>query len=200
LEDKEIKEEGGATQGEETRETPTSGAEETPETLRATIEKKEAEYKELHDKYLRALAEMENFRKRVAREQAESIKYANERILSDLLSVVDNIERAIVHSREKKDFDALIDGLNLTMKELHILFEKYGVKGIESVGQPFDPTKHHAVSLVESDTHPENIVVEEFRKGYLLNDRILRPSLVSVAKRKEGKKEEEEKEETGGGE
>lgn len=186
MEDNEVKkEEAGAVPGGATQEgAPEAG--ESPEALRAILDKKEAEYKDLHDKYLRALAEMENFRKRVAREQAESVKYANERILSDLLSVVDNIERAILHSREKKDFDALIDGLNLTMKEFNSLFEKYGVKWIESVGQPFDPTRHHAVSLVESETHPDNIIVEEFRKGYLLNDRILRPSLVSVAKRKEG--------------
>ncbi len=160
-------------------------AEESIETLRETLNKKEAEYKELYDKYLRTIAEMENFRKRVAREHAESIKYANEKILCDLLTVIDNIERALLHSKERKDFDALIDGLDLTMKEFNILMEKYGVKCIESTGQPFDPTRHHAVSMVESDAQQDNTIIEEFRKGYTLNDRILRPSLVSVVKKKE---------------
>ena len=155
------------------------------EILKDELGKKEAEYKEMNDKYLRALAEMDNFRKRVAREQSESVKFANEKILCDLLSVVDNMERAVLHSREKKDFDALIDGLELTMKEFNSVFDKYGVKCIESVGQPFDPNRHHAVAIIESESHQDNTIVEEFRKGYVLNDRILRPSLVSVSKKKE---------------
>ena len=156
------------------------------ERLREAFAKKESEYKDVQDKYLRTVAEMDNFRKRMAREQAESVKYANEKILGDLLSVIDNIERAILHSREKRDFNALIDGLELTMKEFNSVLDKYGVKCIESVGQAFDPTRHHAVSMIESDRHQENTIVEEFRRGYILNDRILRPSLVSVAKKKEG--------------
>ena len=154
--------------------------------VREALDKKESEYKDLNDRYLRTLAEMENFRKRMLREQTESVKYANEKILCDLLSVIDNIERAILHSKEKKDFNALTDGLDLTMKEFTAVMEKYGVKCIESTGQAFDPTRHHAVSIIESDKHQDNTIVEEFRKGYILNERILRPSLVSVAKKKEG--------------
>ncbi len=163
-----------------------SGMDQDAAALREALDKKEAECKDLNDKYLRTLAEMENFRKRMVREQSESVKYANEKILCDLLTVIDNIERAVLHSREKKDFDALINGLELTMKEFAGVLEKYGVKCIESAGQTFDPARHHAVSTVESDARQDNTVVEEFRKGYLLNDRILRPSLVSVAKKKEG--------------
>ena len=150
------------------------------------LDKKEDECKDLNDKYLRTLAEMENFRKRMIREQSESVRYANEKILCDLLAVIDNVERAVLHSKEKKDFDALINGLELTMKEFAGVLEKYGGKCIESRGQTFDPARHHAVSTVESDAQQDNTVVEEFRKGYLLNDRILRPSLVSVAKKREG--------------
>ena len=160
--------------------------------LRETLDTKEAECKDLNDKYLRTLAEMENFRKRMVREQSESVKYANEKILCDLLAVIDNIERAILHSKEKKDFDALINGLELTMKEFAGVLEKYGVKCIESRGQTFDPARHYAVSAVESDAQQDNTVVEDFRKGYILNDRILRPSLVSVAKKKEGSESGEE--------
>lgn len=160
--------------------------EESIASLREALEKKEAECRELQDKYVRALAEMDNFRKRMNREMNDSVKFANEKILGDLLAVVDNMERAITHSRDKKDFTSLIDGLELTMKEFRGVFEKHGVQSVESVGQLFDPSKHHAVAMIESDTHGDNVIVEEFRKGYLLNDRVLRPSLVSVAKKKDG--------------
>lgn len=158
---------------------------ETLESLQEALNKKEAECKEMGDKYLRVLAEMDNYRKRVAREQADSVKYANEKILSDLLTVVDNLDRAIVHSKDKKDFGSLIDGLDLTLKEFRGVMDKYGVKGIETIGETFDPEKHHAVSIVESETHQDNSIVDEFRKGYILNDRVIRHSLVSVAKKKE---------------
>lgn len=167
-------------------------AEESIDSLREVLNKKETECRDLNDKYLRAIAEMDNYRKRVTREQAESVKYANEKILSDLLTVVDNLDRAIAHSRGKKDFDSLIDGLDLTMKEFRGVMDKYGVKDIVSLGETFDPVKHHAVSVVESDSHQENNIVEEFRKGYILNDRVLRHSLVSVAKKKEKTETEQE--------
>ena len=184
MEEREDKREEAETSGGMVEEVSPAG-EVSIETLKDELGKKEAEYKEMNDKYLRALAEMDNFRKRVAREQSESVKFANEKILCDLLSVVDNMERAVLHSREKKDFDVLIDGLELTMKEFNSVFDKYGVKCIESVGQPFDPNRHHAVAIIESESHQDNTIVEEFRKGYVLNDRILRPSLVSVSKKKE---------------
>ncbi len=158
--------------------------------LRKALEKKETEFQELQNKYLRTLAEMDNFRKRAAREQTESIRYANEKIMSDLLPVIDNMERAITHSTEKKDFDVLIDGLNLILQEFSNAMDKHGVKCIESIGQPFDPSIHHAVVRVDTGTHNDNMIVEEFRKGYLLNDRVLRPALVSVAKKKDETKTE----------
>src|SRR4030066_463247 len=162
-----------------------AAGEEIVASIREALEKKEAECRELQDKYVRALAEMDNFRKRMNREMNDSVKFANEKILGDLLAVLDNMERAITHSREKKDFDSLLDGLELTMKEFRGVFEKHGVQSIESVGQLFDPSTHHAVSMVETDSHGDNVIVDEFRKGYLLNDRVLRHSLVSVAKKKD---------------
>src|SRR4030067_3222214 len=163
-----------------------TAGEEIVASIREALEKKEAECRELQDKYVRALAEMDNFRKRMNWEMNDSVKFANEKILGDLLAVVDNMERAIIHSRDKKDFASLIDGLELTLIEFTGVFEKHGVQSVESVGHVFDPSKHHAVAVIESDTHGENVIVEEFRKGYLLNDRVLRPSLVSVAKKKDG--------------
>ena len=147
------------------------------------LKKKEEEYRALNDKYLRALADMENLRKRMSREQAEAIKYSNEKILLELIPVLDNFERALHHSNEKKDFDALVEGLKLTMRECLSMMEKFGVCQIESLGKTFDPTKHHAVSQVISQKHEEGTVVEELRKGYFLNDRTLRPALVSVSKK-----------------
>lgn len=189
MEDKDIRKEEFQQSEEKGEKTPTSQEmkHELPEdvdTLKAMLQNKEKELGDMKDKYLRTLAEMDNFRKRAARDQTEAIKYANEKLLSDLLSVIDNIERAILHSKEKKDFDALINGLELTIKEFNEVLTKYGVRSIESLGHHFDPSMHHAVSLVETDAHEENTVVEEFRKGYLLNDRVLRPSLVGVAKKK----------------
>ncbi len=185
MDEKNIKK--GEAQATPEEKTPPSEGKEAEELskLKEELEKKEREIQELKDKYLRALAEMDNFRKRAARDQAEAIKYANEKLLTDLLSVIDNIERAILHSKEKKDFEALINGLELTLKEFNEVVAKYGLKTIEALGQPFDPTRHHAVSLVETEEHEDNMVVEEFRKGYILNDRVLRPSLVGVTKRKE---------------
>ncbi|MCC6545188.1 MAG: nucleotide exchange factor GrpE [Nitrospirae bacterium] len=162
---------------------------ETVASVREALEKKEAECRDLQDKYVRTLAEMDNFRKRINREMNDAVKFANDKILGDLLVVIDNMERAIAHSREKKDFDSLLDGLELTMKEFRGVFEKHGVQSIESVGQLFDPSRHHAVAMVESDSHGDNVIVEEFRKGYLLNDRVLRHSLVSVAKKKNGEQQ-----------
>ena len=163
-----------------------AAGEESVASVREALEKKEAECRELQDKYVRTVAEMDNFRKRMNREMNDSVRFANEKILGDLLVVLDNMERAIKHSREKKDFDSLLDGLELTMNEFRGVFEKHGVQSIESVGQLFDPSIHHAVSMTESDSHEDNVIVDEFRKGYLLNDRVLRHSLVSVAKKKDG--------------
>jgi len=151
--------------------------------LEREIQKKGGEYQALNDKYLRSIADMDNQRKRMAREQAEAIKYANEKLFQDILPVVDNLERASLHAREKKDFTALIEGLNLTLREFLGVLDKFGIRPVESLGQPFDPARHHAVAQVESSEHEEGVVVEELRKGYLLNDRTLRPALVSVAKK-----------------
>src|SRR4030067_3406435 len=129
-----------------------AAGEESVASVRETLEKKEAECRELQDKYLRTVAEMDNFRKRMNREMNDSVKFANEKILGDLLPVIDNMERAITHSKDKKEFDSLIDGLELTMKEFMGVFEKQGVQFIESVGQLFDPARNHAVSMVESDS------------------------------------------------
>ncbi len=152
------------------------------EDLQKRLAQFEEEKKEAHEKYLRTYAEFENFKKRAAKEQTEQGRYANERLLIALLPVLDNLARAIAHAKETKNLDKLIEGLELTQKEFLLVLNKFGVTGIDSVGQPFDPAHHQAMLQVETNNQEENTVVDEFQKGYLLHNRVLRPALVSVAK------------------
>ncbi|GBE06665.1 MAG TPA: nucleotide exchange factor GrpE [Nitrospirae bacterium] len=141
------------------------------------------ELAELNDKYVRLYAEFENYKRYVAKEREELIKYSNEGFMSDLLSVMDHLEMALQHSANNKASSGLSEGVELTLKELKTTLEKYGLKDIEALGKPFDPEFHHAMSQVETDESEENTVVTEFRKGYMLKDRVLRASLVGVSKK-----------------
>lgn len=152
------------------------------EGLKRQLSQMEAEKKEVYERYLRSYAEFENFKKRITKEQSDQSRYANERLLKALLPVLDNLTRAISHAKESRNLDKLVEGLELTQKEFVSVLNKFGVTAIESLGQPFDPVHHQAMLQVETDDHEENTVVEEFQKGYLLHDRVLRPALVSVAK------------------
>lgn len=154
--------------------------------LKSELTKKEEELRKLHDKYLRICAEFENYKKRNMKEQMEFAKYANEKLLKELLPVIDNLERAISHSKETKDFQGLIEGVELTYKQFLDSLSHFGVKVMNSLSEPFDPSKHQAIGQIESDKYDENIVAEELQKGYLLEDRILRPALVNVSKKKAG--------------
>ncbi len=163
-------------------------AQETPEMeierLRLEVPKKEEELRSLQDKYLRICADFENYKKRSMKEQMESAKYANERILKELLPVIDNLERAILHSKETSDLKGLVEGVELTYKQFLDSLGRFGVKVVQSIGEPFDPSRHQALSQVETDKHDENIVIEELQKGYLLEDRMLRPALVNISRKR----------------
>lgn len=150
-------------------------------TLQADLAKKTEEAKAFQDKYVRLVAEMENYKRLSQREQRESIRFGNESILRDVLPAIDNLERAIKASRSTSGSDALIQGVELTLKQLLESLGKFGVKPIDSLGQPFDPTHHQAVAQVESSTVEAGHVVDEFQKGYWLHDRVLRAAMVSVA-------------------
>ena len=136
----------------------------------------------MNDKYLRLAAEFENYKRRAQRDQSETIRFANEKLLKDLLPTIDNLERALHCSQEKSDTEGLLQGVELTYKQFLDTLEKVGVKQVTSAGEPFDPAKHQAVGQVESSTVAENFVVDEYQKGYFLQDRILRPAMVTVAK------------------
>lgn len=149
------------------------------------VEAQAKELEELQDRYIRLAAEFDNYRKRVMRERAEVTRAAQEALLLELLPVLDNLERALDAARSAADSpraeEAVIEGVEMTIRLFKGVLEKEGVKVIESVGHPFDPTVHHAVEQVRTKDRPENIVVEEVLRGYLLNHRVLRPALVKVS-------------------
>jgi len=166
----------------ELRDSKTVAREDQLKEVQTQLEAKEQEVKETYDRLLRVSADFENYKKRSARETEEFRKYANQTLLKEMLSVVDNLELAINSSNHRKKTDKnLIEGLNLTLNEILRVFEKFNVKPIEAQGQTFDPAFHEAVMREETDDFPENTVISEFQKGYLIHDRLLRPAMVVVA-------------------
>jgi molecular chaperone GrpE len=155
------------------------------------LQEKEREAAENYDKYVRAIAELENYRKRAAREKADFIRYGNENLIKDILPLVDSMDRALQHADNYGYSDAFKKGLKLLQGQLQGCLEKYGVRQIECVNKAFDPHIHEAVLQVDSGAHEKDRVVEELEKGYLLHERLLRPAKVSVSK---GAKAEDSKE------
>jgi molecular chaperone GrpE len=149
--------------------------------LQKSLDLKTAECQGLNEKYLRLAAEFDNFKRLTQRDQRDQIKFGNEQILRELLPVVDNLDRAIKSAQPNGTNDALVQGVELTLKQLLGVLIKFGIKPIDSIGQPFDPATQQAVAQVASGSIPEHHVVEEFQKGYLLHDRILRPAMVTVS-------------------
>jgi molecular chaperone GrpE len=153
------------------------------EDLKKKLEEKEKEATANYDKYLRAVAELDNYRKWAAREKADIIKFGNEEVIRDILPFVDSLDRALEHSNG--DVQAFKDGVALIQEQLLSCLKKHGVERIETAGMDFDPNFHEALMQIESDQHEDNKIVSEMGKGYLLNGRLLRPSKVCVCKNKE---------------
>lgn len=167
-------------------------AEEAPldpiEKLKQEISSANDEARKNWDLYLRERADLENARKRHQREREEAIRFANDRLLKEMIPVLDNLERAVDHADQGNDDNqGLLEGVNMTINQFRKALEDFGVKGINAIGAAFDPNLHQAMGQVESGEHAPNTVVSEFQKGYLLHDRLLRPSLVMVAKAPEEK-------------
>jgi molecular chaperone GrpE len=157
-------------------------------TLEAKFEAKEKEAEETYDRLLRLSAEFENYKKRSAREIEEFRKFANQSLIKEMLSVVDNLELAMNTTNSHKAIDKdLLQGLEMTHREILKVFEKFNVKPIDAKGQPFDPTFHEAVMQEETDDYAKNTVISEMQRGYMIHDRLLRPSMVVVAKPKNDK-------------
>ena len=153
-----------------------------PQTPEEKIEKVEAEAKEAYDRFLRASAELENYKKRTRKEMADFRKYANASLVKELLGVVDNLERAIESSNGSNEEGQLSEGLDLTLKELLKIFKEFHACPIEALGKPFDPCYHQAMMQQETTDQPENVVLNELQKGYMIHDRLLRPAMVVVSK------------------
>jgi len=156
--------------------------------MEARIKSLEEDSKETYDRFLRVSAEFENYKKRSAREMSEFKKFANESLIKELLLIVDNMERAINSSKDEvSSNNCLAEGVDMTLKELLKILENFGVKQIESQAKPFDPNFQQAVMQQESDEHPHNTVINELQKGYIINERLLRPAMVVVSTSKEKK-------------
>jgi molecular chaperone GrpE len=170
------------------------------ENLRRELEAKELEARQNYDRLLRQAAELENFKKRAAKEKEDAIRYGNESLLKDLLPVVDNLERAVSYAEGGGNGKPLLEGVDMVLKSFLDVLAKHGVKQISAQGQPFDPQKHEAIAQIETEEFSPNTIVAEHHKGYFLLDRLLRPSLVSTAKPpvKKDEKSADEEVENGG--
>ena len=150
--------------------------------MSAALEETMNKLQESEDKVLRLAADFENTKKRLEREREISLKFAEENILKELLPGIDNIERAMDQGKDAGNIESLLEGVELTRNGLLATLEKYGVKAIESIGQPFDPNIHEALAMEETDAMEPNFVLREFQKGYFYKERLLRPSKVIVSK------------------
>ncbi len=164
--------------------------------MEARLESLEKEAKESYDRFLRVSAEFENYKKRAAREMNDFRKFANESFIKAMLPVVDNLDRAIESSsNDDHAQNSVVEGVNMTLKEILKVFEQFNVRPFESLGKAFDPALHQAVMQEETDDHPENTVLNELQKGYMMHDRLLRPAMVVVSKTKEPENQENEAQE-----
>ncbi len=144
---------------------------------------KAQEAERLQERLLRLQAEFDNYKKRMAREKAEFLKFATESLLLEFLPILDNLERAVASARaESANREAVADGIEMIVRLFRSALDKAGVKPMEATGQPFDPGLHQAIAQVETADGPENLVVEEVQKGYLLEGRVLRAAMVKVSR------------------
>ena len=151
--------------------------------LKAKLEAAEKDAKDNKDRWLRAAADLENTRKRTKREIDDAKIDAKFKVLKEMLPVVDNLERAIEHAGGPGEKNAIVEGVQLVLRQFTTAFERLEVTAIDAMGQPFDPNLHEAVSQQETNDTPEDHVVQQLRKGYRLRERLLRPATVIVAKK-----------------
>lgn len=164
--------------------------------VRAQLVAQEALAKEKDDLLLRERAELENFKRRMQREKSESLRFASEPLLRDILPVIDNLERAVAHAKGNEGSQALVEGVELVLRSLLDTIGRHGVSRVKAKGEAFDPSRHEAVAQVENTELAPNTVLDEHQSGYQLHDRLLRPAMVSVSKaapqaQQEGEEESE---------
>jgi molecular chaperone GrpE len=148
------------------------------------VERMAGQLVENRDKYVRLLADFDNFRRRAHKDRQDVIQFGHENLVKDLLSTVDNLDRAIEHAHQSDDGDlgSLLQGVELVQRELYAVLAQHEVNVINAEGSEFDPTLHEAMAQVHDDSAPPNTVIEVLQKGYQLRDRLLRPARVVVAK------------------
>jgi len=151
------------------------------ERLEAELARREQELAEMKDQYLRALADLDNVRKRGRREKEEALRYGVTAIISEILPVLDNFERALEAAEQAGEEGPLVDGVAMVREQFLQLLEKRAIRPLEAAGKMFDPVYHDAVARVETADHPEGSVIEEVQRGYAMGDTVLRPSKVVVA-------------------
>ena len=169
-----------------TGETDTAGGEEVSE-----VDQLRARVAELDDRLLRVMADFDNYRKRTIRQQGELMQSANDRLLGEMLEVVDNFERALEHAGQAEDAAAVLEGTRLIYGQLKDLLDRHDVTAIEAVGRPFDPNLHEAMMQVESDDFDEGVVALEMGKGYRIGQRVLRHAKVGVSSGRDDAAEED---------
>ncbi len=155
-------------------------AEEDVEDLKCQLAEQASRAEEYFQRLARLQADFENYRRRTAREKEELVKFATEQLIVSLLPVIDNFERALASGCENPD--KLLEGVEMIYRQLFDLLAAEGLVPIPAVGERFDPARHEAVSQVESSEHVDDTILEEFRRGYYLKDKVIRPSMVKVAR------------------
>jgi molecular chaperone GrpE len=155
------------------------------EELKKLLEKKEENIKTLQEKILYFQADFENFKKLKTKEKVETLKYGNEVLIKEFIPVVDNLEMALNHATNTDDYISVLEGVKLTLNEFLKVLEKAGVTRVDAVGKKFDPNLHEALYQEERDDIEPDTVISEFQKGYLLNERLIRPSRVILSKKPE---------------
>ncbi|MCP4714533.1 MAG: nucleotide exchange factor GrpE [Deltaproteobacteria bacterium] len=165
------------------------------DSLGQELQRAEQETEELKDRLLRTMAEFDNYKKRVTREKDNLVKYGTEKLALDILPVIDNFERALEQAKEATEMSAVTEGLEMIFKQFADVLEKFNITAFASLGEIFDPEKHEAMAQQEHEEHEDNTVINEFQKGYCLNDRLLRPARVIVSKRPQPVSEPEDSDE-----
>lgn len=161
----------------------TGGDEAEAEALSRECQALKAECDQLKDRFLRVSSDFQNYRKRMEKEKADLHAYANERLICDLLPVLDNFERAVLSGAERTEpAETFVKGIEMVFRQLKDVLEASGLQKIDALGKPFDPTMHHAVMQGEEEEAEPDTVVEVFQTGYSLNAKVIRPSMVKVAK------------------
>ncbi|BFH12800.1 nucleotide exchange factor GrpE [Paenibacillus melissococcoides] len=147
----------------------------------AELKEARAQAEELQQRLLRAQADFDNFRRRTVKEKEELAQYASSKLVTQLLPVLDNFERALAAAQTGSEEQSFVKGVDMIFRQFMQVLEQEGVKAMNAVGEPFNPEFHQAIMQVESEEHEEGIVVEEVQKGYMLKDRVLRPAMVKVS-------------------